>query len=418
MADRSQNLEGGTGRQGIRSLVFAVFAIGLATLGTGSAAGQSVSAAAYKQILVAEEALQNQDVERALAVLEKLINNSSRPYTRAVALELMSFGYAARGDYERAAQALQDVLAQDALGSRARRAVQFNLARMFLIADDTARGLETLKLWFDGAEKPSANAYSLLAQAYIRLPDYGEALTPAQKAVDLSKEPDQDKYQLLVAVHYELGNIGLMAETLRKMVSFWPGRARYWKQLGWAYEMLEDYAAALTVVELAHKKGHLESEAELQRLAHLYLHEGVPIRAAQILETGIDDGRIAATGDNLMLLGDTLARAEETPVALRKLEQAAVLKNDVALYSRLASSYLAHEQWNQAATAARNAVRLGGPGGRGQPLIMLGIATYQSGDLAASKKAFVKAASLEKVGETARKWLVQISSRQEAERRE
>lgn len=418
MAGRSQDLEREAGRQGLRSLVFAVFAVGATVLGMGNAAGQSISAAAYKQILVAQEALENLDAARALAVLEKLLNRSTRPYTRAIALELMSFGHAARGDYRRAAQALQDVLAEDALGSRARRAVQFNLARMFLAADDIDRGLETLRLWFGEAEKPSSDAYSLLAQAYVRLPNYAEALVPAQRAVELSKDPNEDHYRLLAAVHYELGNIKLMAETLRKMVALWPARARYWKQLAWAYEMLEDFSTALTVVELAHKKGHVENEAELRRLAHLYLYQGVPIRAARVLEAGLDNGRIAVTGDNLMLLGDTLARAEETPAALRTLERAAALKNDAALYSRLAQSYLAHEQWEQAATAARNAVQLGGGGNRGQPLVTLGIATYELGDLVASKEAFTKAASLQEAGGAARKWLAQISSRQEAERRE
>ena len=378
--------------------------LGLAPTGT---LGQSISETAYAQIVKAEEALAQNNAQTALTVLEKLIERSGNPYTRAIAYELVSVGHAENGDYHLAAKALRDALAENALDKGARRAAQFNLARMRFAADDVDGALEILLPWFLEAEAPSANAYSLLAHVYVRQQLYAEALVPALSAVSLSGEADLNRYQLLVAIQYELGNIVAMANTLKKMINLWPDQPRHWKRLAWAYQTLEDYGSALSVLELAYKKGHLNREEELLRLAGLYLHQGIPARAANVLETGIARGRIAETEDNLTLLGNTLSRAEESQAALGVLERAAELSGDARIYRDLARSYLDREQWEKAASTAKKAIDLPDGGNQGSLLLTLGIAKFETGDLEAAETAFRGAFSHPEVSEAAKEWLSQ-----------
>ncbi len=374
----------------------------------GLATAKTVGSASFQQIMQAQSAIEDEEYDLASDILKKLLVRRLLPSGRALALQLSSRVHAARGDYSMAAQALEAALETGSLDAEMGRVVHFNLARMTLAAGNAEQCIAVLEEWFKDARKPAPQAYMLLAQAYSQKQDYGKAVVPAKRAIELLNEPRQNWYQLLVSLHYELDEIRPMADALQFMVSQWPDRDRYWKQLAWAYGALEDWPKMLAVLELAHKRGNIEAEAELVRLARLYLHEGVPVRAIHILKVGLNNGRIATTVENLSLLADALARAEDEYAVVEVLEQASHMPNGGALHLRLARAYLADEQWRNAAKSARNAVENGPAEQMGKSFLLLGIAEFRSGEIKAARDAFVESSQHKATNGTAVSWLKRL----------
>lgn len=376
---------------------------------SGLATAKTVGSASFQQIMKAQSAIEGQEYDLASDILKKLLARRLQPSGRALALQLSSRVHAARGDYSMAAEALEAALATGSLDAEMGRVVRFNLARMTLAAGNTEQCIAVLEAWFKDARKPAPQAYMLLAQAYSEKQDYSNAIVPAKRAIELLNEPRENWYQLLVSLHYELDEIMPMADALQFMVSQWPDRSRYWKQLAWAYGALEDWRKMLAVLELAHKRGNIEEEVELVRLARLYLHEGVPVRATHILKTGLNSGRIATTVENLSLLADALARGEDEYAVLEVLERAVRMPDGGALHLRLARAYLADEQWRNAAKSARNAVEKGTAEQVGNSYLVLGIAKFGSREVKAAREAFVKSSQHKETNGTAVSWLKRLA---------
>lgn len=253
----------------------------------------------------------------------------------------------------------------------------------------------------------------LLAQIHAQKEEYVEALVPARTAVRLSERPREDWYRFLTALHYEVGDIAAMTDVLRSMVILWPQQGRYWRRLAGGYETLGNQTSARAVLELADKQNLLTEESEFIHLARLYLQQGVPVRAARIIRTGLEKKIIRGSVENWTLLADALAQSDDRAASIQALESAVKMTGGSALHSRLAQAYLADEEWQAAARVAKSGLAVDGATARGGLSLILGIAHYRSGKIGDARIAFDIAARDAETKTGAEQWIALLPARRE-----
>ncbi|NRA04467.1 MAG: tetratricopeptide repeat protein [Myxococcales bacterium] len=369
---------------------------------------QTVGKSERKLLMGAQEAMAEDDYERAEQQLRKLEASDKRnDYETALMQQLFGHVYAERNDYERALKAFEAAISTRALPLPAELNLRYNLGQLYLATERYEEAIRTLEAWLELAENPAPRAYLLLAHAYVSLGEYRKALVPAKTAVERSPEPKQQWLRLLLAIHLELDQLVEAAEVLQVLVAHFSSKT-YWIQLSAIYGSLERDQASLTSMELAYRLGFLTESKELVRMAELYLYNAIPYQAGRVLEQGFSEKRIEKTEKNWQLLADSWITAKEFERALPPLERAATLSEEGDLSLRLGHVYLQSDDWANAARALRNAIGKGGLDKPSSAQLLLGISLFHLGKPEAAEKAFQQAARHEQTKRSAREWLTHL----------
>ena len=200
-----------------------------------------------------------------------------------------------------------------------------------------------------------------------------------------------------------------MLDVVKELIAYYP-KDTYMLVLAGIYSELGDTKKQLALTEVLYDKGLLSNTSQLTNLANLYLLHGVPYKAAQVLDKEIGAGIVKANERNLRLLSQAWYTSREDQKAIPPLEQAAKLADDGELYIRLAQSHINLEQWPEAATAARQAIRMGGLKRADQANIMLGMALFNQKRYEQARQAFVAASRDRRSAKAAGQWVNYVDS--------
>jgi tetratricopeptide (TPR) repeat protein len=275
------------------------------------------------------------------------------------------------------------------------------------------RSINNFKIWFKYSENPNPTAYYMLAMAYYQSGDPKKAIGPARTAVEMTETPRQGWLQLLLALYMEQKEYKKAVPLLEDLVSRFPKKA-YWIQLAAVYSELGRDLDSLAAQQLAHAQGLLTTDRELTRLAQLFLFNDLPFSAAQVMQTGLDEGLIENKSANWRLLGDAWLSAREYEKALGPLHNAAELSDDGDLYVRLGQVYIQREEWDKAVETLGQALGKGSLKDVGNAHLLIGIANYNRKKIGAARTSFAKARDSETTKESADRWLKHIEREQRA----
>jgi tetratricopeptide (TPR) repeat protein len=228
--------------------------------------------------------------------------------------------------------------------------------------------------------------------------------------VEASADPKESWFQLWLAMHYELKEYPQAALVLEEMVRRFPHQEKYWKQLSTIYLELKQDGKALSALELAHAQGFLRTENELVQLANMYMYQGIPHEAAEVLQSGLDKGIIAPTRKHWEALGNAYMEARENDKAIPALQKAADASDGGDIDLRVAYLYLEKEQWDKAADALSNAIRKGDLSDPGMAYLLLGMASYERKQYEDALKHFGQAQNFDKRKDQAAQWINHIQS--------
>ena len=360
----------------------------------------------HKKLSEALERLQAEDYDGALEVLAPMAKRSDRlkPYARALVFQLLGHLESSRERYPEALDYLEKCLAEDAMPYEAQISTRFNVAQVYLVIDRYAEAVRSLNLWFEEADSPNSIAYYLLAVSYYQLGEIESALPPAEKAVAIATTPQESWLQLVAGLYFETAAWEKAIDPLEQLVTRYSKKS-YWVQLSALYAQQDRAEEALAVLQLAYTQELLERDAELTQLAKLYLHHGLPLRAALVLEKGLADDVVESNTESWELLANSWLLAREHERAVEPLAEAAGLAEDGDLYVRLAQVYLERDEWGLASKALENAVKKAGLRDSGHVNLLLGIAFYNQKLPDRARKHFVVAQSSESSGAAAGQWL-------------
>ena len=146
-------------------------------------------------------------------------------------------------------------------------------------------------------------------------------------------------------------------------------------------------------------------------MAQLYLYHEVPIKAAEILQAGMDEGSIEKTEKNYELLAQAYMRSREWAKAIAPLTKAAEMSDEGRFYEQLAESYLQDEEWTKAEANLVKALDKGGLDNEANSWLLLGISRTRIEKYEGAIKAFRKAGDDDDLAKDAFRWIRSIERR-------
>ena len=382
------------------------------------------------------------DMETVVEILTELRNDQEnlKSYDRSVMWNSWGYVYFVEGKYDQAMRAYDNVINEPEVTLPIRNAALFTLAQLNLVKENYAKGISLILQWMDEVETVTAQAWSLLGQAYFQQGNFKKAMSSMKTAISMSEEegykPKENWYVIVAAcigeLKKEIGEKNALLQQLdiyEILVNLYPKKL-YFIQLGGTYGQLGRERDYMITLKAAHSKDLLDKESEYLALAQLLLLNKNPFWAAQVLvsgqkkittyqetvkdkatgkETKVDKtGPVVKSNEkNLKLLADSWRMAQEIEKAIPVLEQAAALSKDGKSYVLLGNLYLSEDKLDEAVDAIKKGLNKGKIDKLSQVHLTLGQAYFELQKFDAAKKEFRIAArdKDKQIKTTANNWI-------------
>jgi Tfp pilus assembly protein PilF len=366
---------------------------------------------AYSRLNKAHQFITQGKLNKAMAEMESMQRKKKlNDHERALMWQTTGYIYSTKEKYKKAISSFETCLKLDALPKGAALDTQFNLGQLYMADRQFSKASSVLLDWIGKVENPSSDAKYMLAMALTQTKDWKKALFWSKQAVAGQKKPRETWMQLLLSIHFELKQDKEVAGVLKRLVILYPKKS-YWMQLHAIYAKLKQSKRALAVLELVYDQDYLRGHSELTNLASLYLHHGIPIKAARVLEKGIDAGILESNERSLTLLADSWMRAREYARAVAPLQKAAELSKKGDLFVRVSQIHLEREDWAKAAAALNAALDKGDLTDTGNAYLLLGISSFRANKRLAARQAFEKALQYGNTKKPASQWLESLKEK-------
>ena len=245
---------------------------------------------------------------------------------------------------------------------------------------------------------------------------FQEGIEPILTALEVAevqgKELQENWYRLLNVFYYELEDYPNVIQVLRTMIESWPKR-EYFVQLSAMYGQEGEDAAQLGLYEVAYEAGWLTRSNEWVQISQLLLQADAPVKAAKIMELGLNDGTIESTENNWRILAQAWQLSQEDEKAIPALTRAAGLADDGELDVRLAQSYQNLTQWENCVESAREALRKGDLRRDDQTNMIMGACLFELKEYGPARTAFNAAAEDSRSQTSARSWIQYVDSEED-----
>ena len=402
----------------IRSFpAFAILTAALLTFGQALAQEEKkpqalMSEATFNRLTIIQDLMENKEFDNARKRLDNLLPNvKNNLYETAVTLQTYGYLYIYMEDWSSAGRYLQQALDTNALPDQVEQGVVYTLAQIYATLEQYPRTIRMLKEWFAKSEtEPPPQAYMLMANAYVAMEQFRNALPYAKKAINAIDKPREDWYRLYLAIHYELKQYRDAAKVLELMVAHWPHKNQYWKQLSSIYLEIQDDKKALGTLAIIYRRGILTSEKDLMNLSRLYILNEEPYQAGMVLEKAMRDGRVEKTRKHYETLAQSWLNAREMNKAVEVLGLAGNLSDNGELYLRQAQINAQLAQWRPAISAAQKAIDKGKLKRPGRAYMVMGTAAAEARQLDVARRAFRNARTYSRTRRAATQWLNYIET--------
>lgn len=372
----------------------------------------AMSQSTYESLQKANEMVQEGSIAEGLAELQRFRDSKAgqklSPYEQAQTWNLTAYAYYLQERYPDAIRAYERVLAQPELPEALMQSTLKTMAQLQFTIEEYDKALVTVKRLIALVPDPDADVYMLLGQAYIQMENYRDALPPIRTGVEKYRSqgrvPRENWLLLLRVCYFELEDYPKMIDTLLELLAHYP-KDTYYLTLAGAYSEQGDTMKQLAITEVLYEKGLITNPAYITSMASLYLLHEIPYKAAKLMEKEITAERLEANVRNLRMLSQAWYQAREDRKAIPPLKRAAGMSEDGELYVRLAQSYLNLEEWDNAVTALRNGLKMGGVRRDDTANVMLGMALMNQKKLELAVNAFQVALKDNRSANAAQKWI-------------
>ncbi len=376
----------------------------------------AISQPVYKKLQAIQAQIDAKSYAAALQGSKSLRNGKRKltSYEAAQSWNLTAFVHYLQERYPPALKAYKNVLAQGDLPEALVKSTLKTMSQLYFATEQYGEALKIVKRLMNETEAPSADMYMLLGQTHFQLKQYDTAITPVKKAIGMYREqgktPKEQWLLLLRVIYHEKGDFKRMRPVLEEMIRLYP-KERYLRALAGVYSELGDTKKQLTIMEAFYEQGQEQSSSQITNLANLYLLHGLPYKAAQVLDEGINKSqRIKATKSNYRLLSQAWYQAKEDEKSIPPMLKAAVMSDTGELYIRVAQSYQNLDKWQDAADAVRKGLKKGGLKRNDTAQLMLGMALFNQQKLTQARKHFRLAKADGRSKKVATQWLAYVDS--------
>jgi tetratricopeptide (TPR) repeat protein len=373
----------------------------------------------YSRLAEAQACSEMDDLVCAQELLEEVrAMDGLNSYEIAQMWNFYAFIYFGQDNYPEAINAYEMVLVQPDLPLGMETTTRFTLCQLYFQQERYQDSLDMLDQWFTIAENPGPDPYILRAQIYYQLQQYREGIEPVLQAIEVAQvqgqELQENWYRLLNVFYYELEDYPNVINVLRTIIDTWPKR-EYFIQLSAMYGQEGDEARQLALYETAYEAGWLERSNEFVQLAQLLLGADIPVKAAKIMEAGLEDGTIESTENNWRVLAQAWQLAQEDVRALPALGRAASMSENGEIDLRLAQSHQNLANWQDCVDTAREGLRKGDLRRPDQGNMILGACLFELEEYTAARAAFEEAEEDTRSRAAAQSWIQYVDSEEQRE---
>ncbi len=366
----------------------------------------------YDLLYVVRAAMEENSYHTAIQKLTVYMDEENiKAYDKAVINQTLGYAYNAQENYKRSIESFVKAVSTNALPDKVTHELMYIIAQLYIHSEKYEEGLAYLNKWFEKESSPASEAHLLAASAYYQINQFKKLIPHAKSAIEISDAPQQSWYELLLAGYYETRMYRDAALLLETMINKYPDNNSYWLQLVAVYQQNKQEKKALAISELAYEKGILKGDNIIQ-LVQTYLYLQLPLEAAEILDSEINNGTVRPSKENIELLSNSWLLAHDEEKAALVLERHVAKINDISLNFKLAHIYVDLENWDKAEQTLETVVTdkniTTQPKIESTAWLLLGISSYHRENTVRSKQALNKALAFKETRDHARWWLNQI----------
>jgi tetratricopeptide (TPR) repeat protein len=345
-------------------------------------------------------------------------NNRLNSYEIAQLWNFYAFIYLGQDDFDQAIEAYEQVIIQPDLPLGMEMTTRYNLVQLYFSQDMLDESIEMLATWFELEPSPGAEPYVLQAQLYYQKQDYDAGVNSILTAINIATEQGRDMqenwFRLLNVFYFELENTPEVINALNVLVNNWPKR-EYFVQLSAMYGQEGNEVNQLALYEAAYEAGWLERGTEQVQLAQLLLQADIPVKAAMIMERGIEEESIEPNMMNYRILSQSWQLAREDLKAIPSMVEAARLSDDGEIDIRLAQSYQNLGRYNDCEESARDSIKKGDLRRVDQAYMILGSCLFELKQFSDARDAFLEASEDDRSETGAKSWIDYVNLEEDRE---
>ncbi|GLX83234.1 tetratricopeptide repeat protein [Thalassotalea eurytherma] len=312
-----------------------------------------------KKIAKAFELYSADDIDGSIVILNEI--KAKKSYDIAYVNRFLGMMYASKGDHEKKSlEYLKKAAELDVLNWADQAQTLKTVADLEMSIREYKDAISHYYAWMEFTGEEDPNVWTKIANAHYSLKQLDKVIMPADKAIaGYGDKHNQNPFVLKVTSYYERKMYPEAVDVLETVIQIFPENKQWWTQLGMFYLLVEDYSKALYTLDLAYKKGYLEKEAQIKTLANLFQSNGVPHRAAKLLEKHMNSGLVTRDDKNLIALANAFHAAQEIDDAAKVYGEVAKMTNDAKHYRKQGMLLKQDEQFKTAIVALNKALDLG-----------------------------------------------------------
>ncbi len=318
---------------------------------------QLMTATLGKKVQAAFDAYSADDIDGGIAIL--LDASAKDPFDIASKDRFLAQFYAQKGKFDESIKLLKSAVDANILTERDHGDTLRLLADVQIQEQFYKESIENYYKWMTFTCKEESDVWTRIGQAHYALKQLDKMIEPADNAIRVSEEPDQNPYILKVTSYYERKKYKESIDVLETLVKTFPEEERWWTQLGMFYLLVEDYKTSLQTLELAYTQGYLTKEAQIKTLIQLYSSNDMPFKAARLYEKHMKDGSLEKNISNLEALANAWHSALHIDDAAKVYGEVAKLTNEAKHYQKQGLLYVQDEQFTKGIASLNKAIELG-----------------------------------------------------------
>ena len=321
------------------------------------------------------------NAKRELEVTARRYFKNEDSYERALINQLYGQFYALQRDYKNAIPWFEKAIAKGRLPFAADLQVSYSLAQCYFQTGRYKDVIATLENYRDKASKRGQNMapiqLMLLGIAYYQEQDTLNAYLNIAEANATATKLNEEwlQYEFALAVKLEKYDDAVRVGQFLIFVN--PEKKSYWKQLSGVYYGSESEELSLAGLELAYENEVLDKEKDYIDLARYFMYKELPIKAVDVLNSGISIEKVKKTRKNYEFLADAYFLSKEKVQGIDALIKAESKESDANLSYKIARFAFENEDWSKSINYFKQAKDQGYDKYPGRLELLLGISYFE-----------------------------------------
>jgi tetratricopeptide (TPR) repeat protein len=321
------------------------------------------------------------NAKRELEVTARRYFKNEDSYERALINQLYGQFYALQRDYKNAIPWFEKAIARGRLPFAADLQVSYSLAQCYFQTGRYKDVIATLENYRDKASKRGQNMapiqLMLLGIAYYQEQDTLNAYLNIAEANATATKLNEEwlQYEFALAVKLEKYDDAVRVGQFLIFVN--PEKKSYWKQLSGVYYGSESEELSLAGLELAYENEVLDKEKDYIDLARYFMYKELPIKAVDVLNSGILIEKVKKTRKNYEYLADAYYLSKEKVQGIDALIKAESIESDANLSYKIARFAFENEDWSKSINYFKQAKDQGYDKYPGRLELLLGISYFE-----------------------------------------